>query len=62
MARKHYVYALYKGENYLIDGTLDEIAEARGVSRETILFYGTPTHQKRIKNVNKCLLLVKLED
>lgn len=43
-------YALYKGEEILIVGTIDEIAEARGVKRETLFHYGTPAYSKRSKN------------
>lgn len=40
-------YALYKADEVLIIGTVDELAEFQKVKRETILFYATPTYQKR---------------
>ncbi|EBI2485765.1 hypothetical protein FLF78_10200 [Listeria monocytogenes] len=40
-------YALYKGDDLLKIGTLDELAEFRKVKRETIFFYATPTYRKR---------------
>ncbi len=40
-------YALYKADELLIIGTVDELAEFQKVKRETILFYATPTYQKR---------------
>ncbi|EOG8201056.1 hypothetical protein ACLIWD_000051 [Listeria monocytogenes] len=34
-------YALYKADEVLIIGTVDELAEFQKVKRETILFYAT---------------------
>lgn len=39
-------YALYKGEDILSIGTIDEIAEDIGVKRQTVYKYGTPTYRK----------------
>ncbi len=58
-------YALYKGEELLMIGTLEEIAVARGVQLNTIKFYLTPTYQRRIakrKKPRNYLELVKLDD
>lgn len=58
------VYALYKGEELLMIGTIEEIAKARGVQVETIKFYLYPTYQRRIakrKNPKNYLTLTKLE-
>lgn len=52
-------YALYKGEELISIGTIDELAKLRGVKPATIKFYGTPSHAKRNRNG---LRLVKLED
>ena len=54
------IYALYKGENLLADGTLKEIAEQMGLKEKTLLFYGTPTYQHRAKKVRNRLALVRL--
>lgn len=45
MAEK--VYALYKGEQNLMDGTLEQIARARGISLETARFMTSPVYRKR---------------
>ena len=34
--RDNHIYALYRGDTYLMDGTLEEIAEKRGVKRVTL--------------------------
>lgn len=52
-------YALYKGEELLKIGTLDELAEFRKVKRETIFFYATPTYRKR--TTEKGLRVIKLD-
>lgn len=58
-------YAMYKGEDLLCIGTLEELAEFRGVQRETIYWYTMPTYQKRIakrKNARNYVTVEKLED
>lgn len=52
-------YALYKGEELLKIGTLDELAEFRKVKRETIFFYATPSYRKRTSE--KGLRVIKLD-
>ncbi|MBC2367811.1 hypothetical protein HBP99_04145 [Listeria booriae] len=53
-------YALYKGDELLKIGTVDELAEYKGVKRETILFYTSPTYTKRTTEKNG-LRAVKLD-
>lgn len=56
---------MYKGDNLLYIGTLDEIAEAHGVKRDTIKFYSTPCYRRRIakrKNARNYITVTKLED
>lgn len=55
------VYALYKGERLLADGTIHEIAEKMGVQVESIRFYKTPTYQRRVKGENR-RVVVCLDD
>lgn len=55
--KKHYKgdIAVYKGEEELCMGTIEECAAKLGVKRETITFYMTPTYKERLvnrKNVN----------
>lgn len=42
-------YALYKGEELLRIGTINEIAKAENVQTDTIRFYATPTYKNRRK-------------
>jgi hypothetical protein len=41
-------YALYKGEEIIAIGTIDEIAEKTNVDRKTIMFYKTDSYKKRL--------------
>lgn len=43
-------YALYKGDDLLAVGTVEEIAEHMNVSIRTVWFYQTPTYKKRRKH------------
>lgn len=41
------IYALYKGDVNLCDGTIEEIAQKAGLRPKTVYFYSTPGYQKR---------------
>lgn len=41
------IYALYKGDNYITDGTKKELADYLGVKIRTISFYMSPTYANR---------------
>ncbi len=59
-------YALYKGENILALGTIDEIAKKMGVKKETIACYKTPSYKSRIRkrdaNGGNARILICLDD
>ena len=46
-------YALYKGEDLLEIGTLEEIAKAQNIKIETVKFYKVRSYLKRLKNNSK---------
>lgn len=46
-------YAVYKGDDLLVIGTIQECAEFLGVKKETVKFYMTPTYQRRIEKRKK---------
>lgn len=54
-------YVIYKGEEVVAVGTLEEVAEALGVKTDTIYFYASPCHWRR-GNVDKKLLAVRVHD
>lgn len=54
-------YALYKGEECLAIGTIEEIAKQMKVKYRTIYFYTMPTYKKRCKNSKNRLTMVCLD-
>lgn len=64
---KQGIYALYSGDNYVMDGTIQDICKFTGLTERTIRFYATPVYLKRWNSrkkfrKNKGLLVVKLEE
>ena len=58
-------YAVYKGEDLLCIGTVDECAEHMGVKPDTIKWYTYPTYKKRVekrKRAKNYIAVVKLDD
>ncbi|WP_200881771.1 hypothetical protein [Listeria ivanovii] len=53
-------YAMYKGDDLLIIGTLTELAEFKNVTRDTILFYMSNSYKKRVGENGLCV--IKIED
>lgn len=60
MPRKPVEYALYKGDELIMVGTIKEIAEEMGVQEHTIRFYQSPSYKRRGKNNRK--VLIKIEE
>lgn len=58
------IYALYKGENLLMTGTIKEIAKHQKVKERTIIFYQSPAYLKRHQksHIGNYKVLVKLEE
>ena len=56
------IYALYKGETNLADGTILEIAERTGKSIASIRYMTFPIYNKRANNSENRLIMVYLED
>ena len=58
-------YTLYKGEEQLHTGTIEELAALRGVKVSTMKYLLSPTYEKRLANrkeVSGALVLVSLDD
>ena len=54
------IYALYHGDNYIMQGTKQELADYIGVKVKTISFYMTPAWKKRT-NYNG-YIVIRVED
>ncbi len=58
-------YAMYKGDELLHIGTIEEIAKAHGVLQQTIRFYTTPAYRRRVSKREKAenyIEVFRLED
>lgn len=58
-------YAVYKGDEMICIGSMAECADHMGVKIETIQFYLTPSHQKRVakrKRSRKAISITRLDD
>jgi hypothetical protein len=55
-------YALYKGDRLLGVGTLQELAERRGVKPETIYYYSMPAYRRRGKANGNRLVAVRVAE
>lgn len=53
-------YALYKGDKFIDMGTLDYLADLLGVKPKTILFYTTPSYQKRVRE--NSYIVIKVDE
>lgn len=64
------VFALYKGDTYIMDGTIREIAKARGCTVRSIKFLLTEAYRKRMeqREANRkkpskgCLTMIYLDE
>lgn len=55
-------YALYKGDKFLMIGTIDEIAKAYNIKPRTVRFYASQVYKNRRKNGEDYLLVIEIED
>lgn len=60
MKKNMYVYALYKGDNFIDIGTREYLANLLGVTPKTISFYASPTQAKRYGN--NCYICVRIKN
>ena len=56
------VYALYKGETFLAEGTISEISEQTGKSESYLMYMTHPIYNKRRKEDGNSMLMVLLDE
>lgn len=49
------VYALYRGDKLLAEGTVFEIAEKLNIKVQTVKKYQTPSYMRYLKKHNMCI-------
>ena len=65
--RNHHVYAVYRGDEYVTDGTLEEIGKTLGMTRKSLFWYLTPSAMRKLESKTKrgktrnCITLTLLE-
>ena len=47
------IYAAYRGDDYIGEGTLDEIAVLAGVQRRTVQWCLNPAHIRRVEEMER---------
>ena len=55
-------YALYKGEELIADGTIEEIHEATGIPIRNLKFMTYPAYHERSKNAIDRKIMVRLDE
>ena len=62
--RKEKIYALYKGEEFLTEGTAKEIAEEMGIHINTLYYYATSYYRRRLskRKVKNARIAILLEE
>lgn len=59
--KKKIEYAIYKGDELLFIGTIDEVSKYFNVKRKTIQWWSYPANYKRAEKGKKVKVAVKLE-
>lgn len=56
-------YALYKGDEFIAEGTPREIARKTGKAFDSLMFYTTPAYGRRVEKAKRGRLeMVEIED
>lgn len=56
------IYALYKGERFIAEGTIREISKATGKTIDHLKYMTYPTYEKRSENGGNRLKMISLDD
>ena len=55
-------YTIYKGDNFICQGTKEECAKYLNVKPDTISFMTTPTYRKRRNESDNSLIVLVVDD
>ena len=61
--KKHrqWIYAVYKGEEFLTEGTREEICKKLKIKKNTFYYYRTRFWEERVKNGNNHRVIIRIE-
>lgn len=68
MIKAKKIYALYKGDELIADGTMHEIADKTGKTFNSIYFMSSPGYQQRVekrrakRGITNSLELIEIEE
>lgn len=57
-----WIYAVYKGDKYLTEGTKEEICEELGIARATFNYYRTQHWKDRCKNGKNYKVIIRIDN
>lgn len=57
---KNKIYALYKGDEFIADGTIEELHESTGKSINMLEFMTYPVYKKRVRKSKNRLTMTEL--
>lgn len=52
-------YALYKGDDFIMVGTLEQIAEHLNIKRSSASFYNSPAYKRRIEGKSNRVVVIQ---
>lgn len=55
-------YAVYRGDEFIDLGTLEELSKSLGILKRTLQFMKSPSYKKRMKNYEKFMIIYKIEE
>ena len=62
LSRKRAIYAVYKGDKYITEGTSQEICKELGIKINTFYYCRSKQWQKRFKKGNNHRIIIKLDN
>lgn len=60
--RPYKIYAVYKGEEFLYEGTAKQCAKYFGVKVDTVWFWNCPANKKRDRKGRKIAIIIEEEN
>ena len=54
-------YAAYRGDEFLVIGTAQEISEKLGIKLKTVYRYISDEYKSQVKDYNRSLIIIKLD-
>lgn len=57
-----WIYAVYKGENFITEGTSDEICKELNIKKNTFYYLRSPHWEKRFKNGKNHRTIIRIDN